>query len=303
MTVLIPPRLEPGDRVRVVSPASTPDLDLVARGVEVLTGWGLQVELGQHVFDSVGYLAGTDDDRLADLNDAFRDPGVRAVFATRGGKGAYRISDQLDFDAVRRDPKPLVGFSDITAVHLSLWKECGLVGIHGAFVHPNEESECALHGALMSTDEIVIRQDPKELSVGLTDGGPATGFLMGGNLNTVAHAVGGELSSLDGGILLIEDNLGTGLGMIDRQLTQLIKSGLLDGLRGIAVGQFIGFEDERVNGWSVLDVMRDRIDLLDVPVLGGLPIGHGPQPATVPLGTLATIDPAGGTLTVAAGVR
>jgi muramoyltetrapeptide carboxypeptidase len=303
MTVLIPPRLEPGDRVRVVSPASTPDRDFVARGVELLTGWGLQVELGEHVFDSVGYLAGTDEDRLADLNDAFRDPGVRAVFATRGGKGAYRISDQLDFGAVRRDPKPLVGFSDITAVHLSLWKECGLAGVHGPFV--TDEAECAeaLRKVLMTTDDVVIKQDPTELSAGLTDGGPATGFLMGGNLSTVAHAVGGELSSLAGGILLIEDNLGTGLGMIDRQLTQLIKSGLLDDLTGIAVGRFNGFEDERANGWSVLDVMRDRFDLLAVPVLGGLPIGHGRQPATVPLGTVATIDPAAGTFTVAAGVR
>ncbi|MFG1812259.1 LD-carboxypeptidase [Kribbella sp. NPDC049174] len=303
MSVLIPPRLAPGDRVRVVSPASTPYREFVARGVEALTRWGLEVELGRHVFDSVGYLAGTDEDRLADLNDAFRDPGVRAVFATRGGKGAYRISDQLDFGAVRRDPKPLVGFSDITAVHLSLWKECGLVGVHGPFVNDESEGADGLRRVLMTTDDIVIKQDPKELSAGLTDGRRATGFLMGGNLNTVAHAVGGELSSLDGGILLIEDNLGTGLGMIDRQLTQLIKSGLLDGLRGIAVGQLNGFEDERVNGWSVLDVMRDRFDLLDVPVLGGLPIGHGRQPVTVPLGTVATIDPAAGTLTVAAGVR
>lgn len=298
MTVLIPPRLAPGDRVRVVSPASTPDRDFVARGVEALTGWGLQVELGRHVFDSVGYLAGTDEDRLADLNDAFRDPGVRAVFASRGGKGAYRISDQLDFAAVRRDPKPLVGFSDITAVHLSLWKECGLAGIHGAFVQSD-----GLRKALMTTDEIVVKQDPGELSAGLTQGGPATGFLMGGNLNTIAHAVGGELSSLDGGILLIEDNLGTGLGMIDRQLTQLIKSGLLDDLRGVAVGQLTGFEDAHANGWSVLDVIRDRLELLAVPVLGGLPIGHGRQAATVPLGTAATIDPAAGTLTIAAGVR
>lgn len=296
MTVLIPPRLRPGDRVRVVSPASTPDREFVARGVELLSGWGLQVELGRHVFDSVGYLAGSDEDRLADLNEAFRDPGVRAIFATRGGKGAYRISDQLDFDAVRRDPKPVVGFSDITAVHLSLWKECGLAGIHGPF---NDE---ALRAVLMTADEIVVRRDPEEPTAALTTGGRATGFLMGGNLNTVAHAVGGELSRLDGGILLIEDNLGTGLGAIDRQLTQLIKSGLLDGLRGIAVGRFNGFEEACVNGWSVVEVMRDRFDLLDVPVLGGLPIGHGRQPATGPLGTVATIDPAAGTLTVAAGV-
>ncbi|MEV0288825.1 LD-carboxypeptidase [Kribbella sp. NPDC050820] len=297
MTVLVPPRLMPGDRVRVVSPASTPEREFVARGVELLTGWGLQVELGRHVFDSVGYLAGTDEDRLADLNDAFRDPGVRAVFTTRGGKGAYRISDQLDFDAVRRDPKPLIGFSDITAIHLTLWKECQLAGIHGPFA---DESVRQL---LMTTDEIVVKQDPKEPTAELTVGEPATGFLMGGNLNTIAHAVGSDLPSLDGAILLIEDNLTTGLGAIDRQLTQLLKSGRLDGLRAIALGQFNGFENTQTNGWSLTDVLRDRLDQLAVPVLAGLPIGHRPRPTPVPLGTLATIDPPAGTLTIAAAVR
>jgi muramoyltetrapeptide carboxypeptidase len=300
--------LYPGDRVRFVSPASTPDRELVAKGVDLLTGWGLQVELGDHVFDSLGYLAGTDEDRLADLNDAFRDPGVRAVFATTGGRGAYRIADGLDFDAVRRDPKPLIGFSDITALHLVLWNRVGLVGIHGPFVNwyePYCGPECAeaLRRALMTTDEIVVRQDPEGLSAALTDGEAVTGFLMGGHLDTVRCAVGADLPSFEGGILLFEENRGSGLGMVDRQLTQLMRSGLLNGLRGVAVGQITGFEDDRVNGWTVLDVLRDRLAKLDVPILGGLPIGHGLQPATVPLGTLATIDPAAGTLTVAPGVR
>lgn len=306
--VLVPPRLKNGDRVRVVSPASPPDRDAVARGAEVLAGWGLEVEFGEHVFDRVGYLAGTDEHRLADLNDAFRDPGVRAVLATRGGKGAYRITDGLDFEAIRRDPKPLVGFSDITALHLALWKQCGLVGVHGPCVYWNEEYYglgcwAALRAALMITGEIVVRRDPDELTAELTEGAPATGFLMGGNLDAVRNAVGSDLASLSGGILLIETSLGTGLGMVDRQLTQLIRSGLLDGLRGIAVGQFTGFENERANDWTLLDVLRDRLAKLDVPVLGGLPIGHGPQPATVPLGTTATVDPAAGTLTIAPAVQ
>ncbi|MFF0267977.1 LD-carboxypeptidase [Kribbella sp. NPDC004536] len=304
---LLPPRLNPGDRVRFVSPSSTPDRELVAKGVELVTSWGLQVELGKHAFDSAGYLAGADEDRLADLNDAFRDPGVRAIFATRGGKGAYRIADGLDFDAVRRDPKPLIGFSDITALHLALWKQVALVGIHGptmSWYEPSRGPECAeaLRRALMTTDEIVVRQDPKELSAALTEGEAATGFLMGGNLDAVRCAVGGDLCSFDGGILLIEENHGTGLGMVDRQLTQLMRSGLLDGLCGVAVGQLTGFEDDLVNGWTVLDVLRDRLTKLGVPILGGLPIGHGLRPATVPLGTVATIDPAAGTLTVAPGV-
>ena len=306
--VLLPPHLKPGDRVRFVSPASTPDRELVANGVDLVTSWGLQVELGGHVFDSLGYLAGADEDRLADLNDAFRDPGVRAVFATRGGKGAYRIADGLDFDAVRRDPKPLIGFSDITALHLALWKQAGLVGIHGpsmSWYEPNCGPECAeaLRRALMTTDEIVVRQDPKELGASLTVGEPATGILMGGNLDTVRCAIGADLCTFDGGILFIELNHGTGLGMVDRQLTQLIRSGLLNGLRGVAVGQITGFEDDVSNGWTVLDVLGERLAKLDVPVLAGLPIGHGSQPATVPLGTLATIDPAAGSLTVAPGVR
>ncbi|MFF0343158.1 LD-carboxypeptidase [Kribbella sp. NPDC004875] len=307
-TALVSPRLNPGDRVRFVSPASTPDRELVAKGVELVTGWGLQVELGEHVFDSFGYLAGADDDRLADLNDAFRDPGVRAIFATRGGKGAYRIADGLDFDAVRRDPKPLIGFSDITALHLALWNQVGLAGIHGpsmSWYEPNCGPECAeaLRRALMTTTEVVVHQDPNELSAALTEGEAATGFLMGGNLDTVRCAIGADLPSLAGGILLIEVNHGTGLGMVDRQLTQLLRSGLLDGLRGVAVGQITGFEDDVSNGWTVLDVLRDRLAKLDVPVLGGLPIGHGPQPATTPLGTLATINPTAGTLTAAPAVQ
>lgn len=127
------PRLRPGDRVRIVAPACPPSRDEVARGVELLTSWGLRVELGEHVFDQWGYMAGRDQDRVFDLNAAFRDPGVRAVIAARGGKGTYRIVDDLDTDALGRDPKPVVGFSDITHIHLALWSRCRLATLHGPF--------------------------------------------------------------------------------------------------------------------------------------------------------------------------
>ncbi len=113
--------MRPGDAVRLVSPSTTPDRGRLARGIEVLSDWGLNVEVGEHALDSFGHgLAGSDRDRLGDLNDALRDPNVRAVFATRGGEGASRVADRLDFDAMRADPKPLVGFSDITILHLAL---------------------------------------------------------------------------------------------------------------------------------------------------------------------------------------
>ncbi len=268
--------------------------------VELLTSWGLRPEIGDHAFDQVGYLAGTDEQRLADLNGAFREPGVRAIFATRGGKGAYRISHRIDFESVRRDPKPLIGFSDVTIMHMALWKFCRLGGVHG---YAGAE---AASQVLMTTDPIVIHQDPYEISAATTVDGTATGFLMGGNLGTMRTSLGYEMPRLDGAIWLIEDLMGTGLGEIDRELTQLLKSGVLDGVRGVAVGQFTGFEptldDETLGGWTVIDVLNDRLGQLSVPVLGGLPIGHGTRPWTVPLGTTATIDTYAGTLTVEPGV-
>jgi len=112
-SALTPAKLRAGDKVRFVSPASTPDRESVLRGSEILESWGLRVDFGEHAFDKLGYLAGTDEERLSDLNLAFGAPEIRAIFATRGGKGSYRIADGIDFDAVSRDPKFLVGFSDI----------------------------------------------------------------------------------------------------------------------------------------------------------------------------------------------
>ena len=129
--LLVPKKLRVGEKIRFVSPASTPDEREVVERAKILEDWGIKVDFGQHVFKKMGYLAGTDDDRLADFNDALRDPEVRAIFATRGGKGSYRIADRLDFEAVKRDPKYVVGFSDITVLHLSLYRQCKLVGLHG----------------------------------------------------------------------------------------------------------------------------------------------------------------------------
>jgi muramoyltetrapeptide carboxypeptidase len=118
------------------------------------------VDFGEHAFRKVAYLAGTDDERLADFNAALRDPKVRAVLATRGGKGSYRIADRLDFDVARRDPKFVVGFCDINILHLSLWKHCGLVGLHGALLHDDdgqivEQTSDSLRSNLMGSEDLV----------------------------------------------------------------------------------------------------------------------------------------------------
>ncbi|MFD4641560.1 LD-carboxypeptidase [Lentzea sp. NPDC058436] len=279
-----------------MSPASFPEQEDLAESVRVLESWGLVVEIGEHALDRRGYMAGRDADRLADLNDAYRDPGVRALFATRGGAGAYRIAHDLDFDAVRADPKPLVGFSDITSLHLALWKHCRVTGIHGFL--SGARSAASTRSLLMETEPAVLHRDPSAFTAAVRVGGAATGNVVGGHLGTLAWSVGTGLLDLDGTILFVEAPRAVGLGHVDRQLTQLIRSGSLRGVRGVALGRFPGFEDYTDRDWSVLDVLRDRLEALDVPVAGGIDVGHGDQPLSLALGPVAELDADAGTLTI-----
>jgi muramoyltetrapeptide carboxypeptidase len=302
---VLPGKLMSGDRVRFVSPASTPTRESVEDTAKRLTAMGLKVEIGEHVFDRLGYLAGKDEDRLADINDALRDPGVKAVIATMGGKGAYRIADGMDFAAARKYPKLLVGFSEITILHLALYKNCGYAGIHGApwgksFGKATADS---FYKTCFTTDPSTIRTNPEESTATLTTHGKVSGILLGGNQDLMATAAGWMLPSFKGAILLIEA-VGLRLGHIDRQLTMLKNAGHLDGIVGIAVGQYTNCtSDATTQGdWTAMDVLRDRLPRLGVPILGGLPIGHGDNPIAVPLGVMATLDADAGVLTVAAGV-
>jgi len=297
---LIPPKLKAGDKVRLISPASPPDEAYVLQACEVLESWGLVVELGENVFQKYGYLAGTDAQRLADLNAALRDPSVRAIVATRGGKGSYRIADALDFAAARQDPKYFVGISDNTILHMSLWKHCRLAGLHGAlYVDPEsgriaEKVATSLRSALMASVGTVRSRDD-ETTLALTTTGTASGPLLGGNLDMVVTAAGWALPDLRGAILFLEA-IDMYVGQVDRQLTMLRKAGHLQGIAGIALGQFTKFAPSK--GITIEALLRDHLSQLGVPILGGLPFGHGRDPVSVPLGITATIDTASRTLTV-----
>ena len=294
-TPLKPRRLQSGDRVRLLSPASPPDPEKVAAGVRLLESWGLKVEIGAHAFDKHGhFLAGKDEDRLSDCNEALRDPGVRAVFTTTGGKGAHRIVHALDFAAARNDPKPWIGFSDITILHLSLWHHCHISGFHGPYMawderHFGRAAADWLRRALMDPQIVTIHQDAAEITAKVVLPGMASGVLMGGNLNLIGRAIGWACPSFAGALLFLEA-VDTEIGQIDGVLTQLRRAGLLDGLRGVAVGQFIRSAEPKPGNWSVIDVLYDHFRMWDVPVLGGLPVGHGPHPPTIPLGTMARLD-------------
>ncbi|MFC5925000.1 S66 peptidase family protein [Micromonospora vulcania] len=305
--VLRAPALAPGDRVRVVSPGSTPNPASMARGIEILRGWGLEVELGEHVYAKYGYLAGTDDQRLADLNAALNDPGVRAVFAARGGYGTQRIVDRINVAGVRRDPRVVVGFSDITSIHGKLWRDAGLVTFYGPMVNWSDsrtgpESAEALRRAVMTTAPVVITRDPAETAAPVLVPGRATGPLLGGCLTLISTSLGaGDAPAFDNAILFFED-VDEAPYSIDMMLTELRRVGVLSRVAGVVVGQItnsVGAPDE----WDAVAMLKDRLYDLGVPVLGGLRLGHGNGQLTVPLGSRATIDAEAGTLTVEPGVR
>jgi muramoyltetrapeptide carboxypeptidase len=293
------PRLRPGDRVRLVSPASFPDAEWLATSVAILRNWDLAVEVGEHATDQWGFMAGRDAYRLHDLNDAFRDPGVRAVFAILGGAGTYRITGGIDAEAVRADPKPVIGFSDITHLHLWRWKHCQAPGVHGCLA--GEQATTTLRRLLMDAKPVTAHRDPEALSAAIEVPGQATGFLMGGHLGSVRSAIGVDLPRLDGAILCLEgpQNASEETGL-DRTLHHLVRSGALAGIRGIALGDITG-SDETI-GPAALDTLRRRLGSLGVPVLGGLPFGHLSDQVCLPLGTPATLDTTAGTLTVEAPV-
>jgi len=301
--LLYSPKLKQGDLVRLVSPASYPPQIDIAVNSDVLASWGLRCDTGAHVLDEHGYMAGTDADRLKDLNNAFRDPEVRAILTTRGGAGAYRIADDIDFAAVRSDPKPVIGFSDITYLHLSLLKQCQLGGIHGCLWGNNAQK--TVKQLLMSTESITLHVNSNAVSAGISFPGRAEGRLIGGHLQSVATSVGVRLPPLKGAIVFLEYNKTSGLGTVDRHLTQLIRSGALDGVAGVVLGSFEclrGFSDR---GWNIIDVLHDRLGLLNVPVLGGIDAGHdlvdkagNPDQFALPLGGFATLDTHKGTLSV-----
>jgi muramoyltetrapeptide carboxypeptidase len=298
--------LRAGDTVMLVSPSGPTRPERLERGVKLLTGWGLRVITAPNVFERSGYLAGPDELRLADLNLALTEPSVRGVLCTRGGYGAQRVVDGLDLAAVRNDPKVVLGFSDITALQLALWRGARLATVHGpgaawADDRTGPVSAESLRCALMSPEPVVFTADPGDESGPVRFGQRATGVLLGGNLSLLAASVGTvDCPDLTGAILLLEE-IGEPPYKVDRMLLHLRRAGVLSGLAGVALGHFTDCAD----GWptSIVDVLTDHLGPLGVPVLGGLPVGHGRDQLTVALGVPASLDVPAGTLTVESAVR
>lgn len=291
--------LRRGDRVAVVSPSSPPLPDEFEEGLGILRQWGFEPVVLPHARQVHGHLAGVDVDRVADLHEAFRDPRLRAVFVGRGGYGSARLLDRLDWSVIAADPKPLVGFSDVTSLLYAAWRRIGLITVHGPFVgqfaRMDERSGDHLRRLLCEPEPIGVLPGRGRT----VRGGVAEGVLLGGNLATLCSLVGtADQPALDGALLFVED-VNEAPYRIDRMLTQLRRAGVLDGAVGIVVGALRGCEPPSDRPSATADeVIEERLGPLGLPVMHGLDIGHTRPPFAVPVGARARIDADAGTLEV-----
>jgi muramoyltetrapeptide carboxypeptidase len=320
-----PARLRPGDLVAVVAPAGPVPHARLVRGVRELERHGLRVRLGANVLARTRYLAGDDTRRAIDLLSLWAHPEVRAVFAARGGYGTARIVDALTPAFLRRHPKIFCGFSDNTTIHLAC-RRAGLVSFHGPMAGwdladgPGRggRTPAAARRLLAAGDRAARDGGPAVTRSGGYDEasfraflfgeeargftvapaaaetlvrGRARGRLAGGCLSLIAASLGcAEQLDARGAILLLEDIIEPPF-RVDRMLTQLRRAGVFDGVRGIVLGDFPACHPEPDSGFTLADVLRERLGDLGVPVVWRVPAGHTARPAlTLPLGARATLE-------------
>ena len=297
---ITPPSLAPGARVALLAPAGplADEADL-ARAEHNVCALGWEPHASPHARSRDGYLAGDDASRLADLNAAIRDPRIDGIWCLRGGYGAMRILDAIDYDSLRRAPKAIIGFSDITALHLAVRARSDIVSYHGptARVELTAFSRESLARATSATSATAVARDPFAGAAPLNwlQEGQATGPLEGGNLALLCSLIGTPYTArVDGAILVLED-VYEPLYRIDRMLRQLMLAGMLGRLAGLCFGSFTARGDEGDAGARSLDVLfQEAAAHVRGPVVSNAPVGHIPDQWTLPLGARAELSPARG---------
>lgn len=306
-----PPRIRPGDTIGLIEPASASDEPFdVSLVEEAVLAMGLKPKRGQHVLGRHGYLGGQDKDRAADVTAMFADKDVRAILCVRGGWGCARLLPFVDWDVVKSNPKLLIGYSDITALHMAIAAKGGAYTLHG----PNGSSawgkasldsfkSIAFDGAMplyknpVANDDRLIQR--KWRTQKLT-GGKAQGRLLGGNLTVLTALAGTQyMPDFDGAILFLED-IDEAEYRIDRMLTQLGQAGVLSKLAGVVFGQCTNCRDPDGSGpgggFTLNTLLQQHLGSLGVPAYQGAWFGHIADQYSLPVGALAEIDADAGTL-------
>lgn len=283
--MIIPECLKKGDRIRIISPAGKVQKDKVLPGIELLQDEGYDVVVGKHVFGKSFQYSGTDQQRAADLQDAINDAEAKAIICARGGYGTVRIIEKIDFSPLRKNPKWMVGFSDVTVLHAVLNK-LGLASIHGAMPgffleHKRPTRSFFSLMELLTSGKLRMEVDAHPLN----RTGNCTGELVGGNLSLI-YSLQGTPWQLDtsGKILIIED-LSEYLYHLDRMMQNLRLAGQFKNLAGLLIGGFTEMKDnDSPFGKTAYEIIHEAIRDYDFPVSFDLPFGHIPKNLSLMLG-------------------
>jgi muramoyltetrapeptide carboxypeptidase len=308
-SIIFPPRFAPGDTIGIAAPASPPEQpEVIDEAISRFTKLGFKIKPGKYLRQRDGYLAGSDEERAADINALFADPEVRGIFTLRGGYGSCRILPLLDYAMIRANPKPLVGYSDITAMHLAILVKSGLVTFHGS-----NASSAFTDGNIAACRRMLVedgsRRAPGDGSDILFSAaydskiktvvpGKATGQLFGGNMTCLLRLLGTPYApDFRGAILFLEDT-GEKAYRVDGMFTHLRLAGVLAQISGLVLGQFDHTDPAEQD--RVTACLEREAKAIGVSCLAGAPIGHFPGQIVVPQGTQAELNADAGSLAIRA---
>ncbi|MBT2687690.1 LD-carboxypeptidase [Bacillus sp. ISL-47] len=302
-----PLRLNKGDAIGIIAPASPPNQDNLKRSLSFLEELGLKVKMGNHVYDQYGYLAGKDEDRLADLHKMFLDKEVKAIICAGGGYGTGRIASQINYGLIKDNPKIFWGYSDITFLHTAIRQQTGLVTFHGPMLASDigkEDADPISKQYFSQLFEPEVLDYPEGISnLETMVKGSAAGTLTGGNLSLLASTIGTayEIDTKDK-LMLIED-INEEPRAVDRMLNQLHMAGKLEDAAGFIIGDFNNCVPQRELSLELNEVLETYIKKVNKPALKGFNIGHCSPHISVPLGVKAELDATNKKLTIESGIE
>ncbi len=305
-TLLAPPRIQLGDTIGFVSPSAALVDPMVVGPIKAcFEGMGFRTKWGDHITDRYGHLAGRDEDRVADIHRMFADPEVRMIVCLRGGSGAARLLDKLDYGLIRDNPKIFLGYSDITALHQAIYTQAGLLTFHGHVATSNWSAPIweqffrifvdaeTPHYSSDPISEDGIRHCEQPISV--IRPGIVEGRLLGGNLTVLTGIAGSSyFPDFEDSILFLED-VGEQPYRVDRMMSQLALSGALAKIKGFIFGQCTDCEaGDPERSLSLEQIFHDHIYPLGIPAYTGALIGHIDEQFIVPVGARVHLDAGGG---------
>lgn len=283
MKIITPPTLKKGDTVGIISPARKITKEELDASVKMLENWGLKVRLGKNLFGEYHQFSGSDAERAADFQQMINDDEVKAIVCARGGYGSVRLLDRIDFSPLLKNPKWVVGYSDITVFHSVLASKYGLETIHG-IMPINFPEDGQANDSTESLRSILFGQSPNYRADAhpLNRNGVATGQIIGGNLSILYSLSGTDVDICTKGKILVLEDLDEYLYHVDRMMMNLKRSGKLEGLAGLIVGGMTEMNDNTVPyGKTAEEIIREAVEEYDYPVCFGFPVGH--QEANVAL--------------------